>query len=134
MVLTKVLFWIFEILSFRFLALLCATKQQSYCRHAGVRRLSIKPVFSETDKQIDAKFGGKVSFHHSHYISPRPLSDITPVCCGHHLKLFREHSRTEIRHKFFSNRVINTWNSLPASVVSAPTIQAFKDRLELVPL
>ncbi len=34
------------------LALVCATEQQSYCRHAGVRRpparpSSIKPVFSE---------------------------------------------------------------------------------------
>ncbi len=55
-----------------FLALLCATAQQSYCRHAGVRRPSsvrhpsvlpsVKPVFSETDKQINAKFGRNVSF------------------------------------------------------------------------
>ncbi len=57
--------------SFVFLALLCATAQQSYCRHAGVRRpssvvrpSSVKPVFSEPVKQINAKFGGKVPFHH----------------------------------------------------------------------
>ena len=35
-----------------FLALLCATEQQSYCRHAGVRRPSVRPsvdiVFSDT--------------------------------------------------------------------------------------
>ncbi len=47
-----------------FLALLCATAQQSYCRHAGVRRPSVKPVFSELVMQINAKFGGKVPFHH----------------------------------------------------------------------
>ncbi len=46
-----------------FLALLCATAQQSYCRHAGVRRPSVKPVFSEPVKQINAKFGTKVPFH-----------------------------------------------------------------------
>ncbi len=46
-----------------FLALLCATAQQSYCRHAGVRRPSssvVRPssvdiVFSETVKRIDTK-------------------------------------------------------------------------------
>ncbi len=58
-----------------FLALLCATAQQSYCRHAGVRRPSVRPssivrrpsvklMFSEPIKQINAKFGGKVPFHH----------------------------------------------------------------------
>ncbi len=43
-----------------FLALLCATAQQSYCRHAGVRRpsssvvrQSVDIVFSETVKWID---------------------------------------------------------------------------------
>ncbi len=51
------------------LALLCATAQQSYCRHAGVRRPSVrrpsvKLIFSEPVKQINAKFGGKVPFHH----------------------------------------------------------------------
>ena len=51
---------------FRFLALFCATVQQSYCRHAAVRRPGVKPVFSEPAKEINAKFGGKVHvpFHH----------------------------------------------------------------------
>ncbi len=60
---------------FAFLALLCATAQQGYCRHAGVcgpssvrlsvvRSLSVKPVFSELIKQINATFGGSVPFHH----------------------------------------------------------------------
>ncbi len=39
-----------------FLALLCATAQQSYCHHAGVRRPSVDIVFSETVKWIDTKF------------------------------------------------------------------------------
>ncbi len=36
---------------------------------------------------------------------------------GYHLILFKEHSRTEIRHQFYSNRVVNTWNNLPAPVM-----------------
>ncbi len=61
-----VFFWLCEC----FLALLCATTQQSYCSQAGVRRRSsvrrpsVKPVFSEPVKHIDAKFGGKVPFDH----------------------------------------------------------------------
>ncbi len=41
------------------LPLLCATAQQSYCHHAGVRRPSVKLVFSETVKRIKAKFWWK---------------------------------------------------------------------------
>ncbi len=33
----------------QFLALLCATAQQSYSRHVGDRRPSVKPVFSEVN-------------------------------------------------------------------------------------
>ena len=51
------------------LALLCATAQESYCRHAGVRspsvrRPSLKPVCSETVKQIKIKFWEKLPVHH----------------------------------------------------------------------
>ncbi len=79
------------------LALLCATAQQSYCRHVGVRRPSVcrpsvKPVFSEPVRHINAKFGGKVPFHHisrpfldlldsvsrSHEIELRPSSVVRP--------------------------------------------------------
>ncbi len=50
--------------SWVFLALLCATAQQSYCHDVGVRRPSVGPsvrpsvdiVFSETVKWIDTKF------------------------------------------------------------------------------
>ncbi len=50
---------------FWFLAMLCATAQQSYCRHVGVcSPSSIRKTFSEHVKHINAKFGGKVPFHH----------------------------------------------------------------------
>ena len=34
------------------------------------------------------------------------------------------------RYNFFSNRVVNNWNSLPESVVDAPNTNAFKNRLD----
>ncbi len=38
-------------------------------------------------------------------------------------------SSQEAKH-FFLNRVVNTWNSLPASVVESESIATFKNRLD----
>lgn len=48
---------------------------------------------------------------------------------GHPFKLYKERSRLNIRMNSFSNRVINTWNELPNNVVMAPSVNAFKGRL-----
>ena len=48
---------------------------------------------------------------------------------GHPYKLFKRISRLNLRANTFSNRVINTWNNLPANVVNAPSVNAFKNRL-----
>ena len=37
---------------------------------------------------------------------------------GHSLKLFKDQSKQEVRRHFFSQRVINLWNSLPDIVVT----------------
>ena len=49
---------------------------------------------------------------------------------GHGLKLKKRRSVLLSRSKFFSNRVVNKWNSLPDHVVEASTINAFKNRLD----
>jgi len=38
---------------------------------------------------------------------------------GHDRKLVKTRSRPDIRKFFFSQRVVNSWNTLPASVVQA---------------
>ncbi len=38
-------------------------------------------------------------------------------------------SSQEAKH-FFFNRVVNTWNSLPASVVESESVATFKNRLD----
>ena len=43
-------------------------------------------------------------------------------------------SRTDIRKNFFSNRVVNLWNSLPTDVKDARTVKLFKARLEKINL
>ena len=48
---------------------------------------------------------------------------------GHKYKLFQRRSRLNIRKNVFSNRVVDTWNNLPSSVVEAPSVNSFKSRL-----
>ncbi len=49
---------------------------------------------------------------------------------GHAYKLEKKHVRLQIRQHNFKNRVINLWNSLPEGVVSAPTLNTFKNWLD----
>jgi hypothetical protein len=49
---------------------------------------------------------------------------------GHRYRLFPTHVHYDLRKYFFTNRVINLWNSLPDFVVSACTIETFKNRLD----
>ena len=49
---------------------------------------------------------------------------------GHCYKLVKTRSRLDIRKNFFSQRVINVWNSLPSEVVEAESVNAFKNRYD----
>lgn len=48
---------------------------------------------------------------------------------GHSLQLYKKDFKKDTRKYFFSNRVIDTWNSLPNDIVTATTISSFKSRL-----
>jgi len=46
------------------------------------------------------------------------------------MKLYKEQCSVDARHQFFSNRIVDIWNSLPAAVVLSPSVQtAFKRNL-----
>ena len=49
---------------------------------------------------------------------------------GHSCKLYKERARLDVRKHFFANRVINNWNLLPEYVVSAPSVNCFKNRYD----
>ena len=49
---------------------------------------------------------------------------------GHQLKVEKGRSRLDVRKHFFTQRVVNLWNALPVNLVSAPTVNAFKNRLD----
>ena len=48
---------------------------------------------------------------------------------GNSLKLFKRRSRLKVRASVFSNRVVDVWNSVPDNVVTAPSLNSFKSRL-----
>ncbi len=51
---------------------------------------------------------------------------------GHPFKVLQDASHHRRRGSAFSGRVVIYWNKLPASVVTAPSVNVFKKRLEKV--
>jgi len=49
---------------------------------------------------------------------------------GHNLQLVNHRCHYDLRKYFFCTRIINTWNSLPESVISASTTDSFKNKLD----
>ena len=67
------------------------------------------------------------------------ISDILPLhkanveghnLRGHSKKLFKKRARLNIRKHFYSQRVVDTWNSLPQKVIEAPSVKSFERRLD----
>ena len=50
---------------------------------------------------------------------------------GHNLRLKGRSFKTEMRRKFFSQRVVNLWNSLPQKVLEARSLSVFKTELDM---
>jgi len=60
-----------------------------------------------------------------------PLVDLmSSQTRGHCLKIQKRHCRTRMRANFFSYRIVNMWNSLPADVILSPTLNCFKGRID----
>ena len=49
---------------------------------------------------------------------------------GHSLKLVHPRCHYDLRKYSFTVRIVNLWNSLPENVISANTVNTFKNRLD----
>jgi len=49
---------------------------------------------------------------------------------GHELKLTKHRSKLEMRRHFFTERLVNRWNSLDHHTVNASTVNSFKNGLQ----
>ena len=58
------------------------------------------------------------------------LNDSTTNLRGHSLKFIKSQCNKLCRRKFFSQRVIDVWNSLSEFTVSAPSTNIFKNRVD----
>ena len=49
---------------------------------------------------------------------------------GHQYKLSKTACHTNSKMHYLTNRIVNTWNSLPEEIVNAPSIRSLKNRLD----
>jgi len=61
---------------------------------------------------------------------PKVTSSSIEYTRGHQRKLLKKSVRYDIRKYYFTERIVNMWNSLPDAVVNSSTIKQFKNRLD----
>ena len=73
---------------------------------------------------------GKYDSDVSNIVKLHKDSDTREGTRGNNLKLFIERACTNVRKESFSLRVTILWNDLPEVVVTAPSVNSFKNRLD----
>ena len=59
---------------------------------------------------------------------------LSPVATtrGHRAKNAKVRCHLDLRHRFFSCRVIDRWNSLPQNVIDSRSVKCFKNALDKI--
>ena len=94
-------------------------------------RLKMMNLPSMNYRSIRGDLIEKYKFTHEMYDCSKPFKLVTDDRKrGHIYKLEKQRCDTSLRQNFFTNRVFASWNSLDAKVVEAPSVNAFKNRLD----
>ncbi|KAK3884088.1 hypothetical protein Pcinc_011624 [Petrolisthes cinctipes] len=98
---------------------------EEICHHQGLQTLQERRMKSDMIQEFKLMHG----YDDVQYTKFFTLN--TNNLRGHSLKLAKpDHWRTTLRGNWFAIRVIDKWNALPESVVTAPSIAAFKFRYD----
>ena len=57
-------------------------------------------------------------------------SEVGKVLRGHTMQLHQHRARLDVRRHSFTHRIVPIWNSLSNEIVTAPSVNAFKNRLD----
>ncbi|XP_070173493.1 uncharacterized protein [Littorina saxatilis] len=102
-------------------------KDEPYCE-----RLKALKLPSLEHRRLRGDMIDTFKYVHGMYEADRPHFE--PISSrdtrGHSLKLGKDHCRLNVRSNYFSQRVVNTWNSLPEEAVTAPSVNSFKTRID----
>ena len=69
---------------------------------------------------------------HRENVNPTTFFEVPPNIGtrGHRLKIFKKRSRLDVRKFFYSQRVVEGWNSLPKTVIESTSVNCFKSRYD----
>jgi len=112
--------------------ILCsAVKIRQCCREL---QLKTSGVFFETHCIVLHRHSSQltsidyIKTYHSRTTLNYTLIEELAVC--HSLKMIKHRCKSEVRHHFFSERVVNRWNMLDQDTISVKTLNGFKTKLE----
>jgi hypothetical protein len=99
------------------------TERLRQCKLPTLSYRRIRGDMIEVYKIITGKYDSSVA-------PSLPVVGRNVVTRGNDLRLAASRTKYDLRKYFFTNRVVNVWNSLPNYVVKAETINTFKIRLD----
>ena len=69
--------------------------------------------------------------HGQYHVNQMPLQrDTSTTTRGHSMKLRKERCIKRQRRNFFRHRVVNRWNMLTENIITSPSVNIFKNRLD----